>query len=208
MKIAAVVPAYNEEQTIGAVIKVLLRSSLVHEIVVVSDGSEDQTAEISRRFPVKVVELTENVGKGGAMKAGTENTDAEVFLFIDADLIGLSETHIADLLFPVVEGDADMSIGVFEEGRFATDFAQKIAPFLSGQRAVKRSLFEETPELRESGFGVEVALSRYAEKMNCKVETVQLRDVSQIMKEEKRGLIKGFKARLSMYWEILRNIKM
>ena len=89
MRVAAIVPAYNEEQTIGPVIEALLECRRLEEIIVVSDGSDDRTAEVARRYPVKVLELEQNVGKGGAMKAGANETNCEGLLFVDADLVGL-----------------------------------------------------------------------------------------------------------------------
>lgn len=208
MKVAAIIPAYNEEETIGMIVRVLNRSQLVNQVIVVSDGSEDRTARFARRMGAEVIELDSNIGKGGAMKMGTEYTDADIYLFIDADLIGLKDKHISDLLQPVLVGKAEMTVGVFEKGRFATDFAQKIAPFLSGQRAITKQLFKKIPELEKSRFGVEMALSRYAHKHNNPVEIVNLPDLSQIMKEEKRGVLKGLLLRLKMYWEIIRAVKL
>lgn len=207
MKTAAIVPAYNEEENIGAVLSVLTACECLDEVIVVSDGSEDNTAEVARDFGVRVVELPVNVGKGGAMKAGFVSTDADVILFIDADLIGLTDEHVRDLLHPVVSGEALMSVGVFEEGRLATDLAQKVAPFLSGQRAVHRSVMEELPDLANSRYGVEMVFSRYAEKHRIPVAKVHLRNMAHVMKEEKMGLLKGFAARMRMYWEILRAIR-
>lgn len=207
MGVTAIVPAYNEEATVGQVIEILLDCPEIDEIVVVSDGSEDKTAEVARRYPVRVLELKENVGKGGAMKAGVEFTANDIVLFIDADLIGLKHEHVKALIDPVNAGRADMSVGVFEDGRFATDLAQKIAPFLSGQRAVRRSLFQQIPQLEKTRYGIEVALSRYADKHDVPVELVHLRDLSQIMKEEKRGVVKGFCARMRMYWEIMKSVR-
>ncbi|HHT37312.1 MAG: glycosyltransferase family 2 protein [Candidatus Wallacebacter cryptica] len=208
MKVAAIVPAYNEERTVGTVVSALLSSPLIDEIIVVSDGSQDRTAEAARKAGAKVLELEENVGKGGAMLAGTKNTDADVFLFIDADLVGLNKKHIAGLLGPIIHQRAEMTVGVFDHGRLATDLAQKITPFLSGQRAVTRSFFLQIPELENSRYGVEMALSRYARHQHARVETVPLPDLSQVMKEEKRGLMRGFAQRLKMYWEILRAVKL
>jgi len=208
VKVTAIVPAFNEERTIALVVESLQSSSLINNVMVVSDGSVDRTAAVARRHGAIVIELKENVGKGGAMKIGAYNTDADVFLFIDADLIGLNQKHISDLLDPVLTKGADMSVGIFEEGRLATDLAQKIAPFLSGQRAVRRELFEKIPELEHSRYGVEMALSQYADKQHCRVSVVHLHDLSQIMKEEKQGLLKGFCARMRMYWEIIRSVKL
>ncbi len=208
MKTAAIVPAYNEEQTISGVVRTLLRSPKIDEVVVVSDGSEDRTALRARRCGAKVVELHENVGKGGALKTGVDAVTADILLFIDADLLGLTQNHICQLLGPILDGTADMTVGVFEEGRLATDLAQKIAPFLSGQRAVKRELFSSIPEVEHSRYGVEMALSRYADKQDLPVTVVNLKDLSQIMKEEKQGFARGLWSRVKMYWDILRTVKL
>jgi len=208
VKVAAIVPAYNEERTIGTVIKCLLECTAIDEIVVVSDGSFDKTAQIAREFPVHVVELKENIGKGGAMKAGSEAVKSDILLFIDADLVGLECKHIDSLLAPVLAKRAAMSIGVFAEGRLSTDLAQKIAPNLSGQRAITRELFESVPKLRQTRYGVEVALTRYAEQHKIKVVEVPLPRVSQVMKEEKHGLRRGLRARMKMYWEIIKSIRL
>lgn len=207
MRVAAIVPAYNEEQTIGPVIEALLECRRVEEIIVVSDGSDDRTAEVARRYPVKVLELEQNVGKGGAMKAGVNETNCEVLLFVDADLVGLHTEHIEALLEPVLSGRTAMSIGVFSEGRRSTDLAQKLAPALSGQRAVRKDLFDQVPNLEHSGYGVEIALTQYAERHNVEIVRVPLPTVSQVMKEEKRGLVEGMRARLKMYWEIVRSLR-
>ena len=207
MRVAAIVPAYNEEQTIGPVIEALLECRRLEEIIVVSDGSDDRTAEVARRYPVKVLELEQNVGKGGAMKAGANETNCEVLLFVDADLVGLHTEHIEALLEPVLSGRTAMSIGVFSEGRRSTDLAQKLAPALSGQRAVRKDLFDQVPNLEHSGYGVEIALTQYAERHNVEIVRVPLPTVSQVMKEEKRGLVGGMRARRKMYWEIVRSLR-
>lgn len=206
MRVAAIVPAYNEEKTIGEVLEVLLECPILAEIHVVSDGSEDRTTFVASKYPVQVLDLKENVGKGGAMKKGAQRTECEVLLFIDADLVGLHCDHIESILKPVLTGATSMSIGVFSEGRRSTDLAQKIAPSLSGQRAITKELFEQVPNLDDSRFGVEIALTRYAEQQGIKVVSVPLPAVSQVVKEKKRGLAKGFWARVKMYWDIVRSI--
>ena len=95
MRIAAIIPAYNEEKTIGDVLSVVTECKQIDQVIVVSDGSTDDTVKIARQFGgVEVVELMENRGKGGAMKAGLEHTRAGIILFLDADLIGLTGDHI------------------------------------------------------------------------------------------------------------------
>lgn len=206
MRVAAIVPAFNEENTIGDVLAPLVSAAGVDEVIVVNDGSTDGTSKVARSFGVRVVDLPQNLGKGGAMLAGARNTAADILLYIDADLIGLTEGHIEALLQPVISGEAHMSIGIFSEGRLTTDLAQKLTPFLSGQRAMVREIIDNIPDLDKVGYGVEVAISKYVEKHNLTLQYVALHDVSQVMKEEKRGLVRGIISRLRMYWEILRSL--
>jgi len=203
-RITAVVPAYNEEPTIGAVVALLCAHPLVGEVVVVSDGSTDRTAHEARQAGARVIELPENLGKGAALRAGVAATKADVVLFLDADLIGLTHEHIDNLLSPVVDGNVEMAVGLFDGGRRSTELAQSIAPFLSGQRAVRRTMLEGINDLDEAGFGAEVALTRFAKKNGNRVSEVFLKDVTHQTKEEKRGFVKGFAARIRMYWEIAR----
>lgn len=204
MKTAAIIPAYNEEKTINEVLDALQSSELIDEIIVVSDGSEDETVKVAGSHNgVIVIDLLINRGKGGAVKAGLDHCNAETILIVDADLIGLTAEHVEALLSPVLNEEALMSVGLFEKGRVATDIAQKMAPFLSGQRALKRELLESISDLDLSRFGLEVALHRYVEENEIAVAEVQLPDLSHVMKEEKLGFWKGIWARIKMYWEIL-----
>lgn len=204
MRVAAIIPAFDEEKTVGSVVETVIAANVVDEVIVVNDGSNDQTSKVAAAAGARVIDLKQNMGKGGAMKAGADNTDADVVLFLDADLTGLTASHLLDLLDPVVCDEADMTVGVFDEGRFATDMAQKITPFLSGQRAMRKWIMSEVPHVEHSRYGVEVALSRFAEKHHLRVRKVNLKHVAQVTKEEKLGLVKGFQARLRMYWEIIR----
>ncbi len=207
MKKAAIIPAYNEEKTISSVLKALQDSKLVDQIIVVSDGSEDRTVEAASAFnQALIIDLLENRGKGGAVVAGLKRSTAEVILILDADLIGLTEKHIEELLKPVINGETPMTIGIFRKGRAATDMAQKMAPFLSGQRALKRELLENISDLDLSRFGIEVALHKYIDENNIEATEVQLPDLSHVMKEEKLGLWKGILARSKMYWEIFKYV--
>lgn len=204
MKIIAVVPAFNEEKTIGGVLSALTQVNEIAEIVVVNDGSTDKTAQQAANYAVTVVTLGKNRGKGGAIKAGLERCQADVVLFLDADLIGLRAEHVRKLLEPVVTGEYVMSVGIFERGRKITDLAQKVAPYLSGQRAVRREVMDLINDLDICRFGLEMAVTRLAESYRYNVKEVQLLNLTHVTKEEKYGIIKGTAARLKMYWEIIR----
>lgn len=205
MKTTVIIPAFNEEDNIGPVLKTVISTPLIDEIIVVSDGSEDQTVQVASAFKeVRIIELLENRGKGGAVKAGLDNCQNEIVLILDADLTGLTSEHIQSLIIPLIKGEALMTTGVFKKGRIITDFAQKVAPFLSGQRAIKRNILENLSDLDLARFGLEVALHQYVEEQSIENVTVELPDLSHIMKEEKLGFWKGLLSRLRMYWEIIR----
>lgn len=204
MNVTAIIPAYNEEQTIAGVVNCVNNVDTIQKIIVVSDGSTDRTAEIARKCGADVIELCENVGKGGAIKAGINECETEIILFLDADLIGLTEKHVLDLIEPVVNNESDMTIGIFKYGRMVTDLAQKVTPYLSGQRAIKRSIIDKIPNIDITRYGVEAALTKYVESFSVRVKEVDLPDMTHITKEEKLGLIKGVQARLKMYWDIVK----
>lgn len=208
MRTVCIIPAFNEEKTIKNVIEVVKNVDIIDEIIVVSDGSKDDTAKIAREMGVFTIEYEENKGKGAALKAGIDNANADVLLFLDADLIGLTKDHVISLVDPVLKDEADMTIGIFTSGRFATDLAQKVAPHLSGQRAMKKEVLLNISNIDMTRYGVEVALTKIVEKENYRVKTVELKDMTHIMKEEKLGFKNGFKARMKMYWEIVKCLKM
>lgn len=204
MEIAAIIPAFNEAKTIGSIISVLTRVNIIDTVIVVSDGSTDKTAEVSLKYGATVIELPQNKGKGAAMKAGLASVRANIILFLDADLIGLTSKHVLSLLLPVMEGNAVMTVGIFDKGRLATDLAQKITPYLSGQRAIRRIFLEKIPDMETTRFGAEIALTRHIKFQKGKVKKIVLPNMSHIIKEEKLGIVKGFAARIKMYWEIIR----
>jgi glycosyltransferase involved in cell wall biosynthesis len=203
MAVAVIIPAFNEERTVARVIRAARNSPGISQIIVVNDGSTDRTAAIAEKAGAKVIDLSANMGKGAAVATGVEAATAEIILLLDADLVGLRPSHIHALLQPLLQDEADMTVGVFTDGRKVTDLSQRLTPFLSGQRAVKREILEAITDLKSSGFGMEVSLSRFAKQENLRVFYIPLRRISQIMKEEKRGLVRGFAARMKMYWEIV-----
>ncbi|MHB1458194.1 MAG: glycosyltransferase family 2 protein [Armatimonadota bacterium] len=205
MKVTAVIPAYNEENRVGAVIDVVKRCSLVDQIIVVSDGSTDRTAEIASSYDgVMSLKLVRNLGKGGALLEGVKNADFEVIVFLDADLIGLHPEHVEALITPVLDGSVGMSIGVFKGGRKCTDWAQVITPYISGQRALLKDDFLSIPNLQNARYGVEVAMGQYARENEIAIRMVTFPGVTHPMKEEKLGVFRGSFARSKMYFEIFK----
>lgn len=200
--VAFLIPAFDEQPNVARVVRVAQNTGL-GPVLVVDDGSEDGTAAAARAAGAQVLELNENVGKGGALAAGAAALTQDVLVLLDADLVGLIPDQILDLVAPVVRGEADMTRGSFTGGRWRTTAAQKIAPQLSGQRAVLREKLLSVPGLAESRYGVEVAITREAKERGWRLVEVDLPGVSQVMKEEKLGRWSGFLARLKMYRDVV-----
>jgi glycosyltransferase involved in cell wall biosynthesis len=202
--LSLIIPAYNEAHNISRVLDVVTQMDDFQEIIVVDDGSVDRTHEVAARYPVHVIRLERNQGKGAAIAAGVRAAKSPFLVLLDADLIGLTPEHIRRLTRPVMEGEAVMTMGLFARGRLATDLAQKISPSITGQRALRREVLEGLSRLEETRYGVDLMLTRHVKRLNLPVQHVWLDDVTQQMKEEKLGFSRGFAARLKMYWDILR----
>ncbi len=207
MSVSVIIPAYNEEKTIGNVLRSVKSIPLVDEIIVVNDSSTDDTSLIAKNYGVCVIDMPENIGKGGAISAGLKICSSEIILLLDADLIGLKMNHIYDLLIPVINDDFDMTVGIFKHGRTVTDFAQKIAPRLSGQRALKKLMLEEIDDIDLIGYGLEASLTKLVKNKSYKVKEVYLKDLTHLTKEEKMGVMSGFSSRMKMYWDIMKVMK-
>ena len=208
MNISTIIPAYNEENTIEDVIKTVKKIPEIDKIIVVSDGSTDNTVEIARNLGVRVFEMKKNIGKGGAIKKGFEKTDSDILLFLDADLVGLRCEHVYSLINPIKNDLADMTIGIFSQGRLITDLPQFIMPNLSGQRAIKRQIIDIIPNLDLLKFGLEIAITKTVKKYDYRVSKVKLHNLTQRIKEEKYGFVEGTKKRLQMYLDIIKQIKL
>ncbi|WP_018112114.1 glycosyltransferase family 2 protein [Thermus igniterrae] len=202
MEATVLIPAYNEEATIAQVVRAAKEAGF--PVVVADDGSQDRTAQEAAAAGAQVVRLRENRGKGGAIAAGLKAVDTPLVLLADADLLGLKPQHLQALLDPVARGEAEMTVGVFQGGRLSTDLAMRLTPFLSGQRALRTEDLQAIPGLEGARYDLELLLTRHAKRLGWRVRYLPLPGVSQVMKEEKRGLLKGFFHRLRMYGEILR----
>lgn len=196
------IPAYNEADSVASVVVPALSANL-GPVLVVDDGSDDATREMARRAGAQVLRLDVNTGKGGAVYAGATCLQSDVVVLLDADLTGLKPEHIIALAQPVLHDQVDMTRGVFTGGRWSTATAQKLTPQLNGQRAVLRERLLKVRHLAESRYGIEIAITEHAKRDHWRTRDVPMPGVSQVMKEEKRGFVRGFLTRLRMYLEIL-----
>ncbi len=109
VKIVAVIPALNEEGSIGRVVAAVPRA-LVAEVLVVNNGSTDRTAEVATAAGARVVTEPER-GYGAACKAGLNAaSDADILVYLDGDASDQPE-ELASILGPVAGGEADLVVG-------------------------------------------------------------------------------------------------
>jgi len=212
---SALIPAYNEADVIARTIEAALRIPGVDEVIVGDDGSTDGTADVARTAGAHQVITLKHSGKGGALNAIRESASGDVFLLLDADL-GPSAAEGAKLLAPVLNGEADMAIGILcaqesiegrdgaptlrprsggfglvvKTARFGIKMlgGQRMTAPLAGPRAVKREIVEKAGGF-EPNFGVEVALTIDALRMGCKVIEVPVFMVHRASGRNFRGFL-------------------
>ena len=220
MKIVVLIPAFNEADTIGQTLEAVLTLPGVAHVVVIDDGSKDATGSIAQRVGVDVIRNDKNQGKGAALQLGAERIgalDFDTVLLLDADL-GASAREAEYLLGPVINGLADMTIGVLPRpsgsGGFGVvkDLARGAirdlgggydaqAP-LSGQRALTRECLEAVLPFA-NGYGVEVG-------MTIKALMKNLRILEVLVNMEHRATgndLPGFIHRGKQYLDVHRTIK-
>ncbi|MFH0876549.1 MAG: glycosyltransferase family 2 protein [archaeon] len=90
MKISCIIPAYNEENSIAKVLQAVKKVRTIDEIIVVDDGSKDNTSKIAKGLGVKIIKHKKNRGKGAAIKTGIMSSVGDILLFLDADLQSIS----------------------------------------------------------------------------------------------------------------------
>lgn len=207
--VSVIIPAYNEAGRITNVLKALKDVPFIVEILVVDDGSKDNTVAVVREYAstdarVKLIQNGTNRGKGQAVFTGWKQSSCRYILMLDADLKGLTARHVNELCVPVLNGRADMTLGVFRGGQWSTDFSHWVTPWLSGQRCLRSELFECVSPEASQGYGIETALTVLARQMHLKVTTVPLMGMSHPPGEIHRGSIHGFLNRVKMYLQILR----
>ena len=140
-----IIPAYNEERSIGEVIK--QTQKFADEVIVVDDCSTDNTKELCERLGAKVVTNEHRKGYIGAIKTGFERANHEIIVTLDAD--GEHDPgDIPRLVEPILMRKADLVLGKREEiprisERFInslTNFKVKVVDSGTGFRALKREL--------------------------------------------------------------------
>ena len=114
-KLSIIMPAFNEEATIEAIVRKVMKYNDVHQLIVVNDASTDSTPEIlkslAEEYPcIEVIHQLNNLGKTAALKIGFTTISGNVVVIQDADL-EYDPEDIPSLIEPIVKGFADVVYG-------------------------------------------------------------------------------------------------
>ena len=112
-RVSVVIPVLNESARIASVVRLALHSASVGEVIVVDDGSIDDTPELAQMAGARVF-TSSFLGKGGSMEEGLMEARYDTILYLDGDLAGLSDDIVERMTAPVLRGEVD-----FVKARFS-----------------------------------------------------------------------------------------
>lgn len=165
--IDVVVPAHNEAQTIGPVVRALQASPSVRQVIVVNDGSTDRTRQAALDAGA-IVRTIDARDKGSAMAAGLEHVETGSVGFIDADLHGLTPLHVEQLA-------AHPGLMVVGQRDRSTPSLAGLPP-IGGERVLPTEI-ARAADLAGSGYRAEMRLARAARRAGVATLRVPLRGV-------------------------------
>lgn len=180
--ISVIIPALNEEKTVGQVVQLAVNTPGVNEVIVVDDKSLDNTVEEAKKAGATVITSTK-LGKGASMKDGVLCAGNEILVFLDADITTYPEDVITQLAEPLLKDKADFSKSYFsrQAGRVTElvakpllsilypDFPAFVQP-LSGMIAGKKSLLRNIDF--EEGYGVDIGILIDMHQNGARIEEV------------------------------------
>lgn len=214
--ISIIMPAYNEANKIKNTLENIYSIEEIDEIIVVDDGSSDNTSEIVSSIEskkIKIFKLEKNKGKGYALNYGLNIAmeNADIIGFLDADL-GSSSKEVKKLIDSILNNEADVIIAKFPPAKkkgglgFVKGLAKKsvlemtgkeLDATLSGQRLFKKEVLNKFDKI-PFGYGVEVGMTIDILKYGYTIKEVL---VNMTHSETGRDL-KGFIHRGKQYYHI------
>jgi len=194
-KICIIMPAYNEADAIGEVLDKLIPMANEHswEVIVIDDGSSDDTGKIAEERGAKVLTHSQNRGYGASLSSGVRATDADIVVFIDSD--GQQDQNDIPRLLEHID-QCDMVVGARTKGShidlhrrpgkkilkwFADYLAkEKIPDINSGFRAFKRDVLLRYLHLMPQGFSFSTTSTFAMLKGNHQIKWIPIKTTKRV----------------------------
>ncbi len=167
-KVSVIIPALNEEQSIGKVVDLVKKSKFTDEIIVIDDNSEDNTVEEAKKHGAKVY-ISAVRGKGYSMKEGLHYAKNNIIVYLDGDIGNYEEDIVEKLAYPILYEEYDFVKSTFdrEAGRVTELVAKPLLGILfpdllifsqplSGMIAGKKEVFQKVNF--ENDYGVDIGI--------------------------------------------------
>ncbi|KGA97890.1 dolichyl-phosphate mannose synthase [Alkalihalobacillus alcalophilus ATCC 27647 = CGMCC 1.3604] len=201
VQISVIVPAFNEEERIAHTLKAIRSLPFSLELIVVDDGSDDNTFSIANRYADEVIQLKENQGKGRALEAGFHKGKGEYILCLDADL-GSTAKEAEALIQPALLAEADVIVSKVAPGKKAgfglvkkraqalifEKTGVKLEAPLSGQRIFHRQWLPCIQSIHSARFGVETEMSIRFLEAGAKILEIETKMQHREMGKSIKGL--------------------
>jgi len=200
--ISCIIPAWNEGGRVGEVLKNVVTYPHFDEVIVIDDGSDDNTYDEAIEFSsekVQIIRHEENRGKAAAVLAGVANSTGEIIFMLDADLVGITHSDIDELLLPHKKGEC-MTMACMSN-MFIFQRVTGLSTW-SGTRTVPRRLFDSFDDKGDRGYAVESHINAVALKEKLPILSLPWRNVEHVSKYEKIGVRDGMKADMAMFKNI------
>ncbi len=187
-KISCIIPAYNEAERIASIITVALEHPLIDEVIVVDDGSSDRTPQIISTFKgARIILLPKNLGKSAAVQAGIAASSGEYIFLLDADLQDISATDISELIYPIIDGVADVTMSL---RKWTAPICYILGiDYTTGERIFPRQILDDL-SLEKLGklprFGLEVFLNNLVIEQAFRLRIVRWNNAYSTLKWIKR----------------------
>lgn len=191
--VSCILPAYNEGDRIKTVLDVVTNHPLIHEIIVVDDGSSDDTRTIAALYTqCHLITLPKNGGKSHAVATGIRAATGTVILLLDTDLTGLTPAHISALIEPVTSGTADMTISLRDNAPLLWRMIG--LDYISGERAFLTSFIQPLLDNIAAlhGFGLEVFINKHIIRQHLRIKVVRISGVQSAFKYHRKSILRFF----------------
>ena len=203
--ISCIVCAYNEADRIRNILDVIVGHPTLGEVIVVNDGSTDDTEALIRSYPtIRVLTHTPNRGKTYALSRGIAAARYDHLMLLDADLAGITAADIDALAAPVMRGEAEVSISLRSNSLWV--YRQLGLDFVSGERVAPKWLLKSAVEAMQKlpRWGGEVFMNEIFIRQGCRIAVVRWRRVLNIRKYQKVGAWRGALAEAKMIADAMR----